>query len=160
MDDLFSVPVKPDTTPVKPESKLPPSKKPDTVSSDLFIDQASSLTPEAPPTKPKSSPGRSGSPKISKRPEKHKTRGLFDDNASDDDLFESSLPTRQEIPEERKSGEVEKKRLPGAVALFGGLDLFGASGTGSKVERKAQEEEEVVPSLEQKKKDNLFGKEV
>ena len=44
-----------------------------------------------------------------------KSRGLFDDDVSDDDLFSTPAPPKKLAP-------AQKKRLAGAVPMFGGID--------------------------------------
>ncbi len=141
-------PIQPETKPVKPVIK------PATEDA-LFFDEAPPLSSEVPPTRPK--PGPTASSEVSKRPQKQKIGGLFDDDASDDDLFPSPSPAMAaKKPEAVADIEPpEKKPLPGAVQLFGGVDLFGAGRPGSKVK---EEREKAEPSQEKRKKDALFGK--
>ena len=75
-----------------------------------------------------------------------KSRGLFDNDVSDDDLFSTPVPPKKPPP-------AQKKRLAGAVPMFGGIDLLAGRvqlGEGKKVGgEKTQETGE---------RNDLFGK--
>ena len=81
-----------------------------------------------------------------------KSRGLFDDDVSDDDLFSTPAPPK-------KSSPPQKKRLAGAVPMFGGIDplagraqLGGGKKDGGKKTRKTEKKS--------RERNDLFGRDI
>ena len=79
-----------------------------------------------------------------------RSRGLFDEDVSDDDLFSISAPPKKE----KARPPAQKKLLTGAVPIFGGKDpLTGRSQLGEgKKDKKTRGTE--------KEWDGLFGKNI
>ena len=72
-----------------------------------------------------------------------KSRGLFDDDVSDDDLFSTPAPPKKPAP-------AQKKRLAGAVPMFGGMDpLAGRTQLDAKTRKTEKKSRE---------RNDLFGK--
>ena len=78
-----------------------------------------------------------------------KSRGLFDDDVSDDDLFSTPAPPKKPAP-------AQKKRLAGAVSMFGGIDpLAGRAQLGEGKKDGGAKTRETEKSRE---RSDLFGK--
>ena len=135
-DQLFSTSVKVDRSREKEKEKEREK---------LFSDDSLTASTEVPKK----------TQKVPKPTPKPKSKGLFDDDVSDDDLFSAPAPPpkKEEIPP-----PTQKKRLPGAVPIFGGIDpLAGRAQLG---EGKRDDRGEKTREAEKKSRErnDLFGK--
>ena len=140
MIDTFSLKSpEPTTTTSKPRTTIPflPEDNDDDLFSDLLLGSRGSPPPEL-VTKTQ---------EVSKP--KPKSRGLFDEDVSDNDLFSVPAPPKKE----KAPPPAQKKLLAGAVPIFGVIDpLTGRSQLG---ERKTRETEK-----KSRERNDLFGKNI
>ena len=135
-DELFSTSVKVDRSREKEKKEKEKEKERD----NLFSDDSLTASTEVPKK----------TQKVSKSTPK--PRGLFDDDVSDDDLFSTPAPPKKE----EAPPPTQKKRLPGAVPMFGGIDPLAQLGKGKKDEGEKTRDNE----RKSRERNDLFGKNI
>ena len=143
-DELFSTSVKVDQSREKEKKK---EKEKEKERNELFSDDSLTASTEVPKK----------TQKVSKSTPK--PRGLFDDDVSDDDLFSTPAPPKKkEAPpkKEETPPPTQKKRLPGAVPMFGGIDPLAQLGKGKRDEGEKTRDNE----RKSRERNDLFGKNI
>ena len=131
-DELFSTSVKVDRNREKEKEK-----------EKLFSDDSLTASTKVPKKRQE----------VSKPTSKPKSRGLFDEDVSDDDLFSAPAPPKKE----ETPPPTQKKRLPGAVPMFGGIDpLAGRAQLGKGKEDGGEKTREA--EKKSRERNDLFGK--
>ena len=152
-DDLFASSPPPVSSHVKQTNK--PEKAKQLFGSSPEAKSDDDLFGPSPPTplpaaKPSSRPALSEKVK-QPPPVKQKKDALLDDEGSDDDLFSEPQTTKTPESPVDTPAQPAKKKPPGAVALFGGVDLFGTTG-----KKQTESHDKKEPALSQRVE--KFGK--
>ena len=134
-DELFSTSVKVDRSKEKEKEK-----------DKLFSNDSLTASTKVPKENPKTQ-------EVSKPTSKPKSRGLFDEDVSDDDLFSAPAPPKKE----ETPPPAQKKRLPGAVPMFGGIDPLAGRAQLGKGKKDGGEKTREAEKKSRERND-LFGK--